>query len=123
MRKILTVFFAAIVLLSAHLTARAQVEPRPPHPAAESVESAIKEQFPNYKRTSIPPAQPGGSSVAFTDDVIIDQWRSGEALVRVAILIHPSKEEAKKALKEFIANVRVNGYLQDVGTESYVWGM
>lgn len=123
MRRMLTICSGAILLLSGSLSARGQVDPRPFNPIAESVENAIKDEFPNHKRTSIPPAQPEGALVAFPEDVIIDQWRSDEALVRVAILIHPSKEEATKALRRFTANVKVISYLQDVGNESYVWGM
>ncbi|HEX8846954.1 MAG TPA: hypothetical protein VF791_20090 [Pyrinomonadaceae bacterium] len=122
MNRIQAACCATILLLFAQLTARAQDDPRPFNPLAASIENAIKEQFPSWKRTSIPPPQPNESET-FTDDVIIDQWKSDEAIVKVAILIHPSKEAAKKAFKEFIANVKVNGYLQDVSDEAYEWGI
>ena len=41
----------------------------------------------------------------------------------MAILIYPSMEDARRAFKEFIANVKVTDSLQDVGNESYVWGI
>ncbi|MDT4952033.1 MAG: hypothetical protein QOJ02_171 [Acidobacteriota bacterium] len=122
MSRIPKAYFAVILLLAVQLSGRAQNDTRPFNPLAESVESAIKEQFPSWKRTSIPPAQPNRSDT-FTEDVIIDQWRSDEAIVKVSILIHPSKEEAKKSFKEFLAGVKVNGYLQDVSNESYEWGI
>jgi hypothetical protein len=122
MKRIQTACIAAILILAVQLTTRAQDDPRPFNPLAESIENAIKELFPNWKLTALPPAQPN-KSVTFTEDVIIDQWKSDEAVVKVAILIHPSKEAAKKALKEFIAGVKVNGYLQDVSDESFEWGI
>lgn len=122
MNRMLALSFAAILLMAAQLTARAQDDLRPFNPLAESVETAIKEQFPNWKRTSIPPAQPNGVNT-FNDDVIIDQWVSNEAIVKVSILMHPSKEEAKKALKDFVAGVNANEYLQGAVNESYVWGI
>lgn len=122
MNKMLTLCFAAILLLAAQLTAKAQDDRRPFNPLAESVETAIKEQFPNWKRISIPPAQPNGAET-FTDDVIIDQWVSNEAIVKVSILIHPSKEEAKKVLKEFVADLKPNENVPGLGDESHVWGI
>ena len=122
MKRIQISCVVATLLLAAHLIARAQGDRRPFNPLAESVENAIKEQFPGWTRISIPPAQPNASET-FTEDVIIDQWKSDEAIVKVAIIIHPSKEEAKKAFREFVAGVKPNEFLQGVGNESYVWGM
>lgn len=122
MNRVLIVCFASMLFLTAHLVARAQDDPRPFNPLAASVENAIKEQFPNWKRTSIPPAQPNGSET-FTEDVIIDQWRSEEVGVRVAILIHSSQEEAKKVFRKSVANVRINESVLGVGEESYIWGI
>lgn len=117
------VIFLAIPSLIIAQEIKAQEEdPRPYNALAESVTNAIKEQFPAWKRTSIPPPHPGGTEI-FPDDVIIDQWKSDEAIVKVSILIHPSKEEAEKAFKEFVAGVKVNEPLQDVGSESYEWGI
>src|SRR5438045_2873092 len=101
MNRLLTICFAVVLLSTAHLTAGAQDDQRPFHPLADSVEKAIKEQFPNWKFTPIPPAQPPGAAVKFPEDVIIDDWSSGEVGVRVAIINHASKEEAKKGLREF----------------------
>ena len=69
MRSLLTNGFAALVLVSAISPAVAQVDPRPYHEVAQAVENAVKGEYPSYTRTSIPPAQPAGSFVEFTEDV------------------------------------------------------
>lgn len=122
MKWIQTACLVTILLLSVQTNSKAQVDRRPFNPLAESVESAIKEQFPDWKRTSIPPAQPNGSDT-FTADVLIDQWKSDKVAVNIAILIHPSVEEAKKAFREFVASVKTDGQLQDAGSESSIWGL
>lgn len=122
MKKLLRGCLAAALFLLAQTSVKAQDDPRPFHPVADSVGSALKEQFPQWKRESIPPVNFEGTNT-FPYDVIIDQWSSDEASVRVAILINASMEEAKEKLKKFAADVRADGYLPDVGNEAYVWGL
>ncbi|HKC66385.1 MAG TPA: hypothetical protein VKB86_22270 [Pyrinomonadaceae bacterium] len=122
MNKKFTMFFVAALFISLQLTVKAQDDPRPYNPLAESVAKAIQEQFPDWKRTSVPPANKD-NSISFSDDVIIDQWKSKEVIVKVAILIHPSKDEAAQALSKFASTERMKEYLPGVGNESYVWGI
>ncbi len=89
---------------------------------AASVESAIKEQFSDWKRESIPPVNPERPDSFSSNDIIIDQWSSTEAGVRVAILLHPTKAAAIKAFQEFIANMKAEEVVADTGNEAYVWG-
>ncbi|HEX8846958.1 MAG TPA: hypothetical protein VF791_20110 [Pyrinomonadaceae bacterium] len=122
MNKIFTIFFAATLFVAVQFPSKAQDDPRPFNPLAESVAKAIQEQFPDWKRTSVPPINKNEPN-KFSEEVIIDQWKSDDAIVKVAILIHPSKEVAAETLKKFAADVRANGPLPDLDSESYVWGI
>lgn len=121
MKKMQATCAAAMLFLAVQLSAGAQDDPRPFNPLAAQVENAIKQQLPDWTRTSIPPPHPDGAAV-FPIDVIIDLWQSDEARVKVAILIHPSEDEAKKKFGEFVASIKSEERLQDIGSEAYVWG-
>ncbi|HJU54890.1 MAG TPA: hypothetical protein VJ715_09970 [Pyrinomonadaceae bacterium] len=119
MKKALKGWLVAALFLLAQSSIKAQDDPRPFNPLAESVESAIKEEFPDWKRESIPPLSVDRLN-PFSDEIIIDQWSSAEATVRVAILSHPTKEAAREALKQFVANLRADRIVSDAGNEAYV---
>ncbi len=121
MKQVFTIFFAASLFMAGHLSVEAQDDPRPYHPLAEAVAKAIQEKFPDWKRTSVPPINKNESN-KFSEEVIIDQWKSDVVIVKVAILIHPSKQDAQQALKEFTAGVKASERLQDVGNDAYAWG-
>lgn len=122
MNKKFMMFFAAALFITVQVIVNAQDDPRPFNPLAESVANAIQEQFPGWRRVSVPPINFERPD-SFSEEVIIDQWSSDEASVRVAILIHPSKEAAKETLRHFAADVRADGVLPDVGNEAYAWGI
>ena len=100
----------------------AQADPRPFNPLAASVESAIKKEFPDWKRESIPPVNPERPDSFSSNDIIIDLWWSAEAGVKVAILLHPTKAAATKVFREFIADKKAEEVVPDTGNEAYVWG-
>lgn len=122
MNRTLTICLGAMLLLAAQSAARAQDGERPFNPVAESVANAIKAEFPGWKQVPVAPLNFEGTDT-FSNEVIIDQWVSDEANVKVAIMIHPSKEAAKEALKDFAEGVKADEFLQDLGNEACAWGM
>ena len=122
MKKALKGWLMAALFLLAQSSVKAQDDPRPFNPLAASVESAIKGEFPDWTRESIPPVNAERPDSFSSNDVIIDQWSSAEVGVRVAILLHPTKEAAKEALRQFIASQKAEEVVPDTGNEAYVWG-
>lgn len=95
MRHMLAVCFAVTLLIGSVTTAAARVSDVSSLASLrEAVVRAVSEKMPGWTRKEITPME--GS-----DNVIIDNWESGDVEIKVAVLEHASREEAVESLKDF----------------------
>jgi hypothetical protein len=104
-----------MVWLGASLAVAAQNVPTPLATTDDAVTSTIREQKPEWTHTTVKP-------VYENEQVIIQQWVSGERIVKVSIVPHNSHDEASQVIRKFAKNAGKADRLANIGDEAYVWG-
>lgn len=102
MKKLLTLWFAAAILVTTSTAAKAQNVSGELSNIADSFRRAVQEQLPGWKYKSITPMEGG-------QDVILDRWFSGDRIVNLTIIRHQSQEEAANSIRDFAAQMKGDG--------------
>lgn len=125
MRGLKMICLLTLLLLGASVPSRAQVRSPELSDISDEVEHSVKEKMPKWKRNPATPLANNEASVPISEreSVLIDQWISGDAVVKVTIMKHPSPGEAAEELQKFISGVNSNGRLHNLGDEAYSWGI
>jgi hypothetical protein len=113
MKKNMMLCFAIMLFLGASLTTMAQSIPAPPILISDTVAHALQEKMPGWAYHSVTP-------IYEQEQVIIQQWVSGERSVKVAILPHLNEQEAKATLRDFVAHNTSLEKLLNLGDEAYI---
>jgi hypothetical protein len=123
--------FAAMMLLGLSSSVRTQESLSPQLAAARSsVEREIQEKMPGWVRRPVTP-------IAGSGNTIIDQWELGDFVVKIAIEMRPSQQEAEEGFDKGKQQLKVEEdarrsrgrsdfrlikeKLTDVGQDGYTW--
>lgn len=115
MRKPAALCFVAIVLLYASAPSKAQSKSAELSDVVDRLVRSVEELNQGWSHTSVPPIE--GSQ-----DVALEQWASGNRIVKITIIRYLSQEEAVRNIREFAAEMRANRDFTDAGEEGYSWG-
>lgn len=99
--KIVFISFTLTLLLGLSTGLRSQEAPSPRLAAVrDATGREILKKMPGWVRKAIPPIQ--GST-----DIIIDQWESGDSVVKITFEIHSSQKEAAESFERGKQHLRV----------------
>lgn len=125
MRRLRISCLLALLLLGAPLSSVAQVRSPELSDIGDEVERSVKEKMKGWERRPVTPIGNDEPSISLPEreSVLIDQWISGDQVVKIAIMKHPSPTEAAEVLQKFASGVHSNGRLQNLGDEAFSWGI
>ncbi len=108
--------FVVIVLLSLPILSTAQDTSSQLTKLTDDIAHVVQDKTSGWQHNSVKPLEGG-------KDVIVDQWISGDKIVKIAILRHQSRDEAMRTLHKFASNTKATSKPQNVGEEGYAWGV
>ncbi|HEX8772280.1 MAG TPA: hypothetical protein VF735_01665 [Pyrinomonadaceae bacterium] len=125
MKRLKMICLLTLLFVGASVRLSAQVRSPELSDIGDEVERSVKEKMPKWKRNPAIPIANDEASVPISEreSVLIDQWISDDAVVKVTILKHSSAAEAAGELQKFISGVNGKGRLHNMGDEAYSWGI
>ncbi len=103
------------VLLLMITSASAQSEPADLDRLSEAIHQTVKEEMPQWMCRR-------GEPIKGSGNVLVESCFSGDTVIKLSVIPHPSRELASLRFREGAGLNRTKEVVNDLGDEGYAWG-